>query len=231
MTSLVHSADVDIDLGRGLAHAKEWLENNVFRPGHKTNQALVYAQMYHTRHPAAIHARSRSGNDDARRAPCADFKEGLSAAPPCPPKTRPTKETRAFNTAEVSVVVGAMPVHINSPGWKVTRVAGSRGLARSSGAGFADLPPDFLAAGSRVVDEVILEPEVGIGTRAASRDAIDLTCDVRPGHTAAIAVRMPSGALTFHRPVRPTPRARNRAAAGKPVARFRVTVRPPATGA
>src|SRR5262245_51492784 len=43
---LAHSADVDIDLGRGLAHAKEWLENNVFRPGHKTNQALVYAQLY-----------------------------------------------------------------------------------------------------------------------------------------------------------------------------------------
>lgn len=46
MSSPVHSADVDIDLGRGLAHAKEWLENNVFRPGHKTNQALVYAQLY-----------------------------------------------------------------------------------------------------------------------------------------------------------------------------------------
>lgn len=46
VSSLVHSADVDIDLGRGLAHAKEWLENNVFRPGHKTNQALVYAQLY-----------------------------------------------------------------------------------------------------------------------------------------------------------------------------------------
>jgi hypothetical protein len=45
-SSLVHSADVDIDLGRGLAHAREWLENNVFRPGHKTNQALVYAQLY-----------------------------------------------------------------------------------------------------------------------------------------------------------------------------------------
>lgn len=45
-TSLVHSADVDIDLGRGLAHAKEWLENQVFKPGHKTNQALVYAQLY-----------------------------------------------------------------------------------------------------------------------------------------------------------------------------------------
>ena len=45
-STLVHSADVDIDLGRGLAHAKEWLENNVFRPGHKTNQALVYALLY-----------------------------------------------------------------------------------------------------------------------------------------------------------------------------------------
>ena len=44
--TLVHSADVDIDLGRGLAHATEWLENNVFKPGHKTNQALVYALLY-----------------------------------------------------------------------------------------------------------------------------------------------------------------------------------------
>jgi hypothetical protein len=44
--SPVHSADVDIDLGRGLAHAKEWLENNVFRPGHKTNQSLVYTLLY-----------------------------------------------------------------------------------------------------------------------------------------------------------------------------------------
>jgi hypothetical protein len=46
VSQLVHSADVDVDLGRGLAHAREWLENNVFKPGHKTNQALVYAQMY-----------------------------------------------------------------------------------------------------------------------------------------------------------------------------------------
>jgi hypothetical protein len=43
---LVHSVDVDVDLGRGLAHAREWLENNVFRPGHKTNQMLVYGLLY-----------------------------------------------------------------------------------------------------------------------------------------------------------------------------------------
>lgn len=45
-TTQVHSADVDIDLGRGLAHAKEWLVNNVFLPGHKTNQALVYGLLF-----------------------------------------------------------------------------------------------------------------------------------------------------------------------------------------
>ena len=44
--SMVHSADVDIDLGRGLAHAQEWLVNNVFKPGHKTNQALIYGLLY-----------------------------------------------------------------------------------------------------------------------------------------------------------------------------------------
>jgi hypothetical protein len=42
----VHSVDVDIDLAKGLAHVVEWLENNVFRPGHKTDQAIVYGQLY-----------------------------------------------------------------------------------------------------------------------------------------------------------------------------------------
>jgi hypothetical protein len=46
VSTLVHSADVDIDLMKGLGHVVEWLENNVLRPGHKTNQALVYALLY-----------------------------------------------------------------------------------------------------------------------------------------------------------------------------------------
>src|SRR5207344_66272 len=44
--SPVHSVDADIDLGKGLAHAAEWLDNNVIRPGHKTNQSLVYGLLY-----------------------------------------------------------------------------------------------------------------------------------------------------------------------------------------
>jgi hypothetical protein len=42
----VHSVDVDIDLGRGLAHVVEWLDNNVFRRGQKTDQALIYGLLY-----------------------------------------------------------------------------------------------------------------------------------------------------------------------------------------
>ena len=42
----MHSVDVDIDLGRGLAHVVEYLDNNVFRRGHKTDQTLIYGLLY-----------------------------------------------------------------------------------------------------------------------------------------------------------------------------------------
>jgi hypothetical protein len=43
---LCHSVDVDIDLARGLKHVVEFLDNNVFRPGQKTDQTLVYALLF-----------------------------------------------------------------------------------------------------------------------------------------------------------------------------------------
>ena len=46
VTVPVHSVDVDIDLGKGLAHVVEWLDNNVIRRGQKTDQALVYGLLY-----------------------------------------------------------------------------------------------------------------------------------------------------------------------------------------
>ena len=42
----VHSVDADIDLGRGLAHVVEYLDNNVIRRGQKTDQALIYGLLY-----------------------------------------------------------------------------------------------------------------------------------------------------------------------------------------
>lgn len=62
-----HSADVDIDLGRGLAHVAEWLHNNVFDPGHKTDQRLVYGLLcnqqihpFYTLTEAVARARARA---------------------------------------------------------------------------------------------------------------------------------------------------------------------------
>jgi hypothetical protein len=41
-----YSVDVDIDLEKGLRHVWEWLENNVFRAGQKTDQTIVYALLF-----------------------------------------------------------------------------------------------------------------------------------------------------------------------------------------
>ncbi len=45
-TSKSFSVDVDIDLERGLKHLWEWLVNNVFKPGTKTDQISVYGLLY-----------------------------------------------------------------------------------------------------------------------------------------------------------------------------------------
>jgi hypothetical protein len=93
-----------------------------------------------------------------------------------------------------------MPIQIQSPGWKVKRVAASRGAAAKAAPDLPGLPPEFLTAGSRVAEEAVLEP-AATRTRAAAAGAVDLTCDVEPGHTAILAIRHQSGALTFHPPV------------------------------
>lgn len=45
-TSKSFSVDADIDLERGLKHLWEWLVNNVFKPGTKTDQTVVYGLLY-----------------------------------------------------------------------------------------------------------------------------------------------------------------------------------------
>ena len=117
-----------------------------------------------------------------------------------------------------------MAVKINSSGWKVRRAGASRGSLRPDADRLPGLPADFLTSASRVADEAVLEP--GPTTRGrAGPEVIDLTCDVRPGHAAILAMRLPSGALTFHRPVQTT----SQAALGPSAARFQVRVKRSAT--
>jgi len=114
-----------------------------------------------------------------------------------------------------------MAVQINSPGWKVRRPGASRGGLRADAGGLPGLPADFLTPASRVQDEVLLEPVAGTRGLGAGSDVIDLTTDVQRGHIAILAIRLPSGALTFHRPLQTT----SRGVTGPSAVRFQVAVR------
>jgi CHAT domain-containing protein len=117
-----------------------------------------------------------------------------------------------------------MPIQIQSPGWKVRRLAASRSAAAKAAPDLTGLPPEFLTAGSSVAEEAVIEP-AATRTRAAAAGAVDLTYDVEPGHTAILAIRHQSGALTFHPPVQSV----SRSARGPSQIHFRVELNQPAT--
>jgi hypothetical protein len=106
----------------------------------------------------------------------------------------------------------------------VKRGGGARGAAAKAAAELPGLPPDFLTAESSVADEAVIEPSA-TRTRAAAPTAVDLACDVPPGHTAILAIRHQSGALTFHPPVQSV----SRTARGPSQIAFRVQLNQPAT--
>ncbi len=114
-----------------------------------------------------------------------------------------------------------MPIQINSPGWRVKRVAGSRGAGQAAASDLPGLPPEFLTAQSRVAEEAVLEPAPATRGRDAAAGAIDVTYDLEPGQTAILAVRHQSGALTFHPPVQSI----SRGVRGPSQVRFHVPVR------
>ena len=118
-----------------------------------------------------------------------------------------------------------MPVVLNAPGWKIRSAGVSRGVGRSDDAALPGLRSDFLTGASDVTEEVILETAPRTRGSDISTGALDLTCDVGSNHTAMLAIRLPSGALTFHRPLPVT----SRSARGSSKARFQVEIRRPAT--
>ena len=225
-SSLVHSADVDIDLGRGLAHAKEWLENNVFRPGHKTNQALVYALLYaqgilpqYTLDPApatTLRVRRRgSGRCAPRRAEGAarSHGDGRRAAPSGSRRAKDDARARPIIPVQSEETCLSSSIRPGGGFKRVGRVP--RGRARRGAPVCRVCRPEFLTAESRVAEEVVLEPAPPTrGRGGRPPPALDLSYDLEPGQTAILAIRHPSGALTFHPPVQSTSRGRARAVAG-----------------
>jgi len=119
-----------------------------------------------------------------------------------------------------------MPIQLNSPGWRIRTATRGAAVEPTS---LPTLPPEFLTTESRIAEEVVLEPAMAARGRsrdaASTSDTLDLSYDLQPGQTAILAIRHPSGALTFHKPVH----TRSRGVRGPSQVRFHVALRRTAT--
>ena len=119
-----------------------------------------------------------------------------------------------------------MPIQINSPGWRsMLYRQGARQDAKRCGRP-PGLPAKFLTDQSRLGEEAVVQPTPAArGGGAETGGALDLTCELAPGETALPAIRHPSGALTFSRPID----SASRGLRGPSQVRFQVPIRQTAT--
>ena len=95
---------------------------------------------------------------------------------------------------------------------------------RAVGSVVPGLPPDFIPDGADTEEAIVAQQPATRG-RATEPRALDLAVDLAPGEAAVLAVRHPSGALTFHAPSEST-----RTRGGPAEARFIVPIRPAVAG-
>jgi CHAT domain len=107
----------------------------------------------------------------------------------------------------------------NSRDWSIRTTPVFRG-GRRAAAPSSSLPSKFLTDESVVAEEFIATPNVAARRGTVPTAALDFNYELREGESAVLAIRHPSGALTFHLPVESTRRG-----VGKPgEVRFSVTV-------
>jgi hypothetical protein len=117
-----------------------------------------------------------------------------------------------------------MAIRLNSPDWERTS-APSRGRVVTVPSS-SDLPPEFLTPQSSVDETLVVRPSARVRGTGAVPSAIDFSCDLAPGESAVVAMRHPSGALTFHLPVETTRVTRG----GQAAVRFVVPLQPSEQG-
>jgi hypothetical protein len=113
----------------------------------------------------------------------------------------------------------------NQDGWTLRKAPRARtGGRRGSGEG-PEIPQAFLQSDAVNVEEVFeAVPAAGPARRAAPPDLV-LEVDMKPGEASLLAIRHPSGALTFHPSTERVARSGRRGGAGSAIAQFRVPVR------
>ena len=89
-----------------------------------------------------------------------------------------------------------MAIKLQSRDWTQTRMGTTRGLGSVVIPG---LPRSFVPEGAET-EEIVVEPRSSVRGALLQPGPLDLTCDLKPGEAAVLAVRHPSGALTFHAP-------------------------------
>src|SRR5262245_53992723 len=92
-------------------------------------------------------------------------------------------------------------IQLNSRGWSIQQTAARRGGGRRSVAPASSLPAEFLAEEATIAAEFTAEPSAAVRRGAAPAEGLDFSCDLAEGEAALLAIRHPSGALTFHLPV------------------------------
>src|SRR6185503_6604713 len=115
-----------------------------------------------------------------------------------------------------------MAIRSNTTEWGIGRGTRARGPAPV----VSGLPPEFVPAGAKTEEVVAVPQPAARGAAAAAPAALDLSVDLAPDEAVVLAVRHPSGALTFHAPRESTRRSRG----GPGEARFVVPIRPVAPG-
>ena len=115
-----------------------------------------------------------------------------------------------------------MPIiQSNSSDWSIRTSAASRGSGSAAGITEPDFRRDFLTEESTIAEEFTAQPRAATRGEAGAPGALDFSYDLSDGEAAVLAIRHPSGALTFHTPVQSASRGPMR----PNQVRFVVTVR------
>ena len=94
-----------------------------------------------------------------------------------------------------------MPIILNSSDWSIRASAASRSSRSAAGITETGFPTEFLTEESAVAEEFTAQPRVATRGQAEAPGALDFSYDLVDGEAAILAIRHPSGALTFHTPV------------------------------
>jgi hypothetical protein len=112
-------------------------------------------------------------------------------------------------------------IRLNSPDWSIQQPPIPVGGGRRSLASASSFPAEFLTEESSIAEEFTAQPRASVRRGSTSVGALDFSYDLEEGEAVVLALRHPSGALTFHLPAE----SRRRGTGRKGEVRFLLMVR------